>query len=105
VAAVGALFDRGMSKQKSRKAVAKILSNTGYSLRKGDHGEPLPVTASALRSWEERPDQNPLVAAMSPKNREYIEEQIAARGLTTAAEVVALLADLAPKFLADHIAL
>lgn len=105
VAAVGALFDRGMSKQTARKTVAKILSDLGYSRKNGDHGEPLPVTASALRSWEERPGENPLVVAIAPRYREYIEERIAGQRFSTVDEVVGLIGSLAPEFLQNHIAL
>jgi acetylornithine deacetylase/succinyl-diaminopimelate desuccinylase-like protein len=105
VAAVNALFSRGMSKRKARETVAKILTDNGYSRKNGDHGEPLPVTASALRAWEERPADNPLVVAIAPQYLQFIEEKIAEQGLCKADEVVGLIGALAPEFLQNHIAL
>ncbi|WP_296679580.1 hypothetical protein [Novosphingobium sp.] len=57
VAAVLFLANRGMTKNAARKKVASILSDHGLSRRRGEHGESIPVTASAIRAWEEKPDE------------------------------------------------
>ena len=105
VAAANALEARGMTKRAARLRVAEMLNKQGYSRKRGDHGEPIPVTASAIRAWEERPDENPLVVAVGPEYRKNIEERIATQGLTTAEQVAKLLEGLTPEFLQNHIAL
>lgn len=105
VAAVNTLEARDMTKRAARLRVAEMLNKQGYSRKRGDHGEPIPVTGSAIRAWEERPDENPLVVALVPEYRQYIDERIASQGLTTAAQVAELLEGLTPEFLRNHIAL
>lgn len=105
VAAVWALEARGMSKLAARSRVAAMLTDQGYSLRKDDHGQPLPLTTSALRAWEEQPDRYPIVASWSPEYLRIIEEHIASQGLETVEQVAALLESLTPEFLKNHVAL
>ena len=94
-----------MTKRAARLRVAEMLNKQGYSRKRGDHGAPIPVTVSAIRAWEERPVENPLVVAIAPEYRKYIEERIVTQRLTTAEQVAELLKGLTPEFLQNHIAL
>lgn len=105
VAAAQTLEAYGMTKRAARQRVAKMLTAQGYSRKRDDHGAPKPVTASAIRAWEERPAENPLVVAIAPEYRQYIDKRISDQGLTTANQVAELLEGLTPEFLQNHIAL
>lgn len=105
VAAAQTLEAYGMTKRAARLRVAKMLTAQGYSRKRDDHGAPIPVTASAIRAWEERPNENPLVVAIAPEYRQYINKRIFDQGLTTADQVAELLEGLTPEFLQNHIAL
>lgn len=94
-----------MTKRAARLRVAKMLNTQGYSRKRDDHGAPIPVTVSAIRAWEERPGENPLVVAIAPEYRQYIDKRISDQGLTTADQVAELLEGLTPEFLQNHIAL
>ena len=93
VAAVDILQSWDVSKSAARKTVAKILSDRGLSLRKGEHGAPKAVTGSAIRRWQEEADANPIPTAVAPKMRKSIEGDIVANSLTSLDQVVGLLAD------------
>lgn len=105
VAAVITLEARGMTKRAARLRVAEMLNKQGYSRKRGDHSAPVPVTESAIRAWEERTDQNPIVVALAPEYRKYIEQRITDKRLATAEQVGELLESLTPEFLQNHIAL
>lgn len=105
VAAAQTLEAYGMTKRAARLRVAKMLTAQGYSRKRDDHGAPIPVTVSAIRAWEERPAENPLVVAIAPEYRQYIDKRISDQGLTTADQVAELLEGLTPEFLQNHIAL
>lgn len=105
VAATQTLEAYGMTKRAARLRVAKMLNTQGYSRKRDDHGAPIPVTVSAIRAWEERPGENPLVVAIAPEYRQYIDKRISDQGLTTADQVAELLEGLTPEFLQNHIAL
>ncbi|TRD10910.1 hypothetical protein FGU71_02905 [Erythrobacter insulae] len=99
VAAVWFLENKGMSKNAARKKVASILAYHGVSRRRGDHGEPKSVTASAIRGWEERPDDYPVVAAIAPGYHETLEREGLDRGLQTIDEALAFLREQANEHL------
>lgn len=105
VAAVNTLEARGMTKRAARQRVAEMLNKQGYSRKRGEHGTALHVTISAMRAWEERATENPLVVALAPDYRKHIEKRIAAKNLVTAQEVAELLDELTPEFLKNHVAL
>lgn len=105
VAAVNTLEARGMTKRAARLRVAEMMQKQGYSRKHGDHGAAVPVTGSAIRAWEERTSENPIVVALAPEYRKYIEERITAQELVTAEQVAELLESLTPEFLQNHIAL
>lgn len=99
VAAVLFLENKGLSKNAARKEVARILAEHGLSRRRGEHGEPIPVTASAIRAWEEKPDAYPVVAAIAPGYRATLERESLARGIGTTVEAVAFLREQAAEHL------
>lgn len=105
VAAAQTLEAYGMTKGAARLRVAKMFAAQGYSRKRDDHGTPKPVTASAIRSWMERPDANPLVVAIAPEYRKHIDKRISDLGLTTADQVAGLLESMTPEFLQNYIAL
>ncbi|MBH0113202.1 hypothetical protein I5E68_09615 [Novosphingobium sp. YJ-S2-02] len=95
VAAVWFLENKGMSKNAARKAVASILSKNGLSRRRGEYGEPKPLTASAIRAWEEKPDHYPLVLTIAPGYHETLEREASARGLLSTEEALTFLREQA----------
>lgn len=99
VAAVSFLQAHGMSKNSARKEVARILAEHGVSRRRSEHGEPIPVTASAIRAWEENPESYPVAAAVSPDYRKTLELEALARGIRTADEALAFLREQADEHL------
>lgn len=99
VAAVWFLENKGMSKHAARKGVASILANHGLSRRRGEHGEPKPLTASAIRAWEEKPDDFPVVAVLAPGYHEHLEREALSRGLTTVDQALALVREQAAEHL------
>lgn len=60
ISAVNSLIQmEGLSGREARKIIAQMLASAGCSLKSGDHGEPKPITGSALRSWIENPNAFP----------------------------------------------
>lgn len=99
VAAVLFLENWKLSKNAARKEVASILADNGLSRRSGAHGEPIPVTASAIRGWEEKPDDYPLVAAYWPGYLDSLEREAIAKGVETLEEAKAFLREQAAEHL------
>lgn len=95
VAAVAVLQNKGMSKNAARKAVASILAEHGLSRKRDEHGGQIPITASAIRAWEERPNDYPIVAEAAPEYLKSLEREILARGLSTANETLVFLREQA----------
>ena len=61
ISAVNLLVQRNkLSALSARRTVAALLANAGCSLRSGDHGEPKPITGSAIRNWHANPNDFPL---------------------------------------------
>lgn len=76
-------------------AVAGLLAGAGCSLRKGDHDQPKPITASAIRNWRENstdyPTQHAIAAEMVVTHR----TNLAARAASSKADVLAYFKDQA----------
>lgn len=51
ISACRILTAQGYSSRASRRLVAKLLADCGCSLSNGEHGEPLPISAGAIRAW------------------------------------------------------
>lgn len=82
LSAVNVLVSRWLlSERSARKRVARMLANVGYSLRKGEHEKPKPITDSAIRNWRERADQYPLhnsiAAEMTPVHADNLDPKAA----------------------------
>jgi len=84
-----------LSDRAARQHVAKWLSDAGLSLRNGDHGEPIPVTESAVREWFDYPEKFPIAHAIAADMRRIFERHFAANSCTTLAELSSYLAEQA----------
>lgn len=105
VAAVNFLVDKGLTRNAARKAVVEILADHNFSRRRDDHDQPLPVTTSAIRRWEEEPENFPIVAAVWPGYLEELACEALARRVQTADEAKAFLIELAAEHLSTMFAL
>lgn len=96
IAAFRILTDRGLlTDRAARQHVAKWLADAGLSLRKGDHGEPIPITESAVREWFECPEKFPIAHAIAADMLRIFQGHLAARSCTTLPEVSSYFADQA----------
>lgn len=75
------------------------MADNGLSRRSGALGEPIPVTASAIQGWEEKPDDYPLVAAYWPGYLDSLEREAIAKGVETLEEAKAFLREQAAEHL------
>lgn len=105
ISAVNLLTDKGMSAKKAREEVAKVLAESGMSLRSGDHGQPTPITASAIRNWCDKPEDYPLQHANAERMAETHASNLAGRQASTQDGVLAYLRDMAPQIVRDSRAL
>jgi hypothetical protein len=96
ISAVRALTDRGlMSDRQARERVAQLLSELGYSLRKGDHQEAKLMTDSAIRNWRDNPEDYPLHNEIAADMVSIHDQNLSGRNADTLEEVLSYLADQA----------
>jgi len=96
ISAVKVLIERNLlTMRAARIEVAQMLAKTGYSLRRGDHDEPKPITQGAIRNWSENAEDYPLHNAMAADMAPIHANNLAQRSASTLAEIRAYLQDQA----------
>lgn len=92
IATVKVLTERKLlSSRAARQRVARWLAAAGLSLRNGEHGEPLPVTDSAVREWCECPEKFPIPHAIAFDMSRILSGNLDNRNLATLPQVSAYL--------------
>lgn len=76
-------------------AVAGQLAGAGCSLRKGEHAQPKPITASAIRNWRENSADYPTQHAIAAEMVVIHRTNLAARAASSKADVLAYFKDQA----------
>jgi len=101
VSAVKLLSGRGMSETKARTEVAKILADLGYSRKTDDHGQPMPLTASAVRRWYKDEEKYPMQHAMAKRLDKMHAQNLDNGEIISFAKIITYLRKMAQDIVID----